>query len=147
MSSNKQPCRRFQYDREAGGLTPIPERDEAVIADLAERCETVYTRMRKILYKEWRHTVVRAQNLRGNNLKGYTALIKRANDLCKAYNALPVTHHTALLLLQRTNIPFTELPPPYNELENATDAEVRQWILDWILEARERLAEGEGRTP
>ena len=25
--------RRFQYDREAGGLTAIPERDEAVIAD------------------------------------------------------------------------------------------------------------------
>lgn len=134
--------RRIQYDREAGGLKPIPERDETVITDLAERCETVYQRMRKILYKEWKHTVVRAENLRGNNLKGFNALIKRANDLCKAYNALTVTHQTALLLLKHTNIPFTELPPPYNELENATDAAVRQWILDWISEARERLAEG-----
>lgn len=133
--------RRFQYDREAGGLTMIPARDEAVIADLTERCDAVYTRMRKILYREWKHTVVRAENLRGNNLKGFNALIRRANDLCKAYNALPVTHHTALLLLTQTNIPFTELPPPYNELENASDTAVRQWILDWILEARERLAE------
>ena len=135
--------RRFQYDREAGGLTAIPERDEAVIADLAERCEAVYDRMRKILYKEWKHTVVRAENLRGNDLKGFHSLIKRANDLCKAYNALPVTHHTALLLLTHTNIPFTELPPPYNELENATDTAVRRWILNWILEARERLGEEE----
>ena len=135
--------RRFQYDREAGGLTAIPERDEAVIADLAERCEAVYDRMRKILYKEWKHTVVRAENLRGNNLKGFHSLIKQANDLCKAYNALPVTHHTALLLLTHTNIPFTELPPPYNELENATDTAVRRWILNWILEARERLGEEE----
>lgn len=46
--------RRFQYDREAGGLTAIPARDEAVIVDLAERCDTVYNRMRKILYREFR---------------------------------------------------------------------------------------------
>ena len=141
MNNTNRSFRRYQYDREAGGLTMIPARDEAVIADLADRCDAVYNRMRKILYREWKHTVVRAENLRGNNLKGFNSLIKRANDLCKAYNALPVTHHTALLLLTQTNIPFTELPPPYNELENATDADVRQWILDWILEARERLAE------
>ncbi len=142
MNNLKQSYRRFQYDREAGGLTVIPARDEAVIADLAERCDAVYNRMRKILYREWKHTVVRAENLRGNNLKGFNALIKRANDLCKAYNALPVTHHTALLLLKNTNIPFTELPPPYSELENAPYRTVRRWILDWITEARERLAEG-----
>ena len=135
--------RRFQYDREAGGLTAIPARDEAVIADLVERSDAVYNRMRAILRREWQHTVVLAEEARGrNDYNAYRTIAGRANDLCKAYHALPVTHHTALLLLQNTNIPFTELPPPYSELENAPYRTVREWIFDWITEARERLAEG-----
>ena len=57
-------------------------------------------------------------------------------------SAKPITPHTTLLLLKNTNIPFTELPPPYNELENAPYRTVRRWILDWITETRDRLAEG-----
>ncbi len=143
MNNTNRSFRRFQYDREAGGLTAIPERDEAVIANLAERCDAIYTRMRTILRREWQHAVVLAEEARGRNArKAYRTLVNRANDLCKAYHALPVTHHTALLLLKTTNLPANELPPPYNELENAPYRTVRRWILDWITETRERLAEG-----
>lgn len=99
--------RRIQRELEGSGLNFIPQRDEAVIADLTERCEAVHRRMRGILRDEWEHTVVRAEEARGrNNRKRYIKLATYANDLCKAYNVLPVTHHTALLLLKNTNIPL-----------------------------------------
>lgn len=119
----------------------LPKRDETVITDLVERSDAVYRRMRAILRNEWKHTVVRAEEARGRNDRKLSALlVRRANDFCRAYDALAVEHHTAMLLLKTTNLPANDLPPPYDELENAPDRAVRRWILDWITEARERLA-------
>lgn len=121
----------------------IPKRDENKIEELVERCEVIHRHMRAVLREEWEHTFVLSQSVRGTKRgKEYKKIVKRANELAKAEDALRVAHCRAAENMRYTDVPMRKLPSPYRELENATDDVVREWILNWITEARERLAEG-----
>ena len=121
----------------------IPKRDENKIEELVERCEVIHKHMIAVLREEWERTVVQSQRIRGKkNKKEYMELVKQANELARADNALRVAHCAAAEKMMRAEVPVKGLPLPYKELEDATDDVVREWLFNWIAEARERLAEG-----